>query len=487
MITMRAAHTAARLGSSLIRQRSVYYAGKYAVGDSAAALSCRGLATLPTGEGLPSSISGPVKKLLEPIGAAETVPLAAPAAAKLAQSDSTNNGVNSFEHTQAAPDSFGTSTAPATDAAAMGVDSFDAPPPMYDAADAAFVPTDAFSSTSAETVATAAEASTVVDPSTAAQVADAASTAGFSLVDTLLQPTMMILHGIHDYSGLPWWMSIGLATIAVRTAILPLTLMTMRNAAKMSALQPEIAVRRESVMEAMRSGDQSKAMVKQQDMKKFMTAAGVGPSKVLLGPLSQFPIFISFFVGVRRLSLSEPSMATGGAYWFTDLAVADPIYVLPVICGITLAAMTELGGDAGAGAVITPQMKTALRAMAFLSVPFTYWFPAGVFCYWIPNNLYSVCFALATKSSGMKEKLGMKVDLAKIPGTKEYARAMREMNFKSPLSGEKLGSAAAAASYMMKNAIDVESVEVSRSEKPQMLKFRPSKKKRSKRKRNTFQ
>lgn len=488
VIKMRAAQTAARLRSCLIRQRSVYYRGNFTVGDSVGALSCRGFATLPDGEALPSTISGPVKKLLEPFGAAEAAPLAVPAAAKLAESDGSSSSVNVVDHTQAATDSFGTGTATATDAASslnsMDAGSLDAPPPMHDAANAAFVPGDAFASTSAETVTTAAEASMAVDPSTVAQVADAATTAGFSLSDTLLQPAMMILHGVHAYSGLPWWMSIGLATIAVRTAILPLTIMTMRNSAKMAALQPEIAEQREAMMEAMRSGDQSKAMAKQEKMKSFMKSAGVGPSQVLLGPMAQFPIFISFFVGVRRLAQTEPSMATGGAYWFTDLSVADPIYALPLLCGITLAAMTELGGDAGAAAAITPVMKKGLRAMAFMSVPLTYWFEAGVFCYWLPNNIYSVCFALATRSKYMKDRLGMKVDLAKIPGTRDHAKAMRQMKFQPTISNEKLGNASPAASYMMKKAIDVESVEVSRSATPQLLKYRPSssKKKKSQRK-----
>ncbi len=106
----------------------------------------------------------------------------------------------------------------------------------------------------------AAGTAATTDVAAVAQAAETAATAGFSLSDTLLQPAMFLLNTVHDYSGLPWWMAIGAATFVVRTAILPLTVTTMRNSARMAALQDEIAVRREEVMEAMRAGDRTKQL-----------------------------------------------------------------------------------------------------------------------------------------------------------------------------------------------------------------------------------
>jgi YidC/Oxa1 family membrane protein insertase len=57
----------------------------------------------------------------------------------------------------------------------------------------------------------------------------------------------------------------------------------------------------------------------------------------------QMPIFISFFVGLRRMANAPvESFHTGGMLWFTDLTVCDPYYILPVITSVTLWATVEV-------------------------------------------------------------------------------------------------------------------------------------------------
>jgi len=169
--------------------------------------------------------------------------------------------------------------------------------------------------------------------------------------------------------------------------------------------------------------------------------------KMLVGPLVQFSVFISLFVGIRRLSQSNPDFVTGGTAWFTNLAVMDPTFVLPVMSGMSLMAMTELGGDTGT-TQLTPQMKMAMRAIAVISVPLTYWFPAAVFCYWLPNNCFSVLLGVAMRQPTMRQALGLKVDVATIPGTKAY----KELAAKLAAQGVRVSkghvdAAAAVATY----------------------------------------
>ena len=62
---------------------------------------------------------------------------------------------------------------------------------------------------------------------------------------------------------------------------------------------------------------------------------GCNPYKVALASLIQLPVFVSFFIAIRRMAaVPVESMKTGGLYWFTDLTVHDPYYVLPLMaCG----------------------------------------------------------------------------------------------------------------------------------------------------------
>lgn len=59
--------------------------------------------------------------------------------------------------------------------------------------------------------------------------------------------------------------------------------------------------------------------------------------------------------------------ATGGLSWFTNLAAADPYFVLPVVTGLSTLFMTELGADGmnGNGQV---GMKYMMRGMSLFMV-----------------------------------------------------------------------------------------------------------------------
>lgn len=308
----------------------------------------------------------------------------------------------------------------------------------------------------------------------AEQGAAAAEQATSSFADTLLTPAMTILNASHDMTGLPWWASIGLATVAIRVALLPFTVMTMKNSALMQALKDDIAYRREAVMEAARSGDRLAANQRQAEMQDFMGKAGVSPMRVLTGPFVQFPVFISFFVSIRRLAANDPTLTTGGIAWVSDLSVADPTYILPMFCGASLLAMTEYGGDTGS-TKMSPQLKNVMRGVAVLSVPMTAWFPAAVFCYWVPNNIISVSLGAAMRTNFMKKRFGLLVDPSRIPGTRAFrARAATLAAQNAGASTQAISQSSAIASYIKGGGKPSES-----TVKPVLLKVRPPKKKKT--------
>ena len=60
-------------------------------------------------------------------------------------------------------------------------------------------------------------------------------------------------------------------------------------------------------------------------------------------PVLQAPIFISFFIALREMAnLPVPSLQTGGLWWFQDLTLSDPIYVLPLVVTATMWAVLEV-------------------------------------------------------------------------------------------------------------------------------------------------
>lgn len=78
------------------------------------------------------------------------------------------------------------------------------------------------------------------------------------------------------------------------------------------------------------------------DFMEFRKTSGFKLRKMLT-PLIQAPFFISAFLGIRNMcNLPVESMQSGGILWFTDLTIADPYYILPVLASSTILLMIHV-------------------------------------------------------------------------------------------------------------------------------------------------
>ena len=80
------------------------------------------------------------------------------------------------------------------------------------------------------------------------------------------------------------------------------------------------------------------------------------------------------------------SFRTGGLFWFTDLTVADPLFILPVAYVLTIMASQEL-----AMRNTVAKQKQIMRFMPLVLGFFLATFPAGLFVYWVTSNLITFC------------------------------------------------------------------------------------------------
>ena len=123
------------------------------------------------------------------------------------------------------------------------------------------------------------------------------------------------------------------------------------------------------------------------------------------------------------MSLTYPSFKTGGALWFTDLSVTDPMYLLPVASALTMLASIELGAETGqAMSEQKASMKLFFRGFACFMVPslIIAGIPNGVFMYWLSANTFSLAQVLLLRIPGVKEALGIpKMQPAPPPPTSE--------------------------------------------------------------------
>lgn len=243
---------------------------------------------------------------------------------------------------------------------------------------------------------------------------DVASASVQALNDPITTPSIWpltdnavyLVQQVHEMAGLPWFAAIASTTLVMRSLLLPIAVKSMKNAAKLAEVQPEMAKIQERLKNA--RGDEEKQAYAN-EMRGFMKKHGVNPIATFLPILAQMPIFMSFFFGLQRMATDYPTFVDGGALWFTDLTVADATYGLPVLASATFLITIEMGGEAGQqqnpGQAKT--MKNVMRVMAVGMVPLTMAMPSSVFMYWITSNSFSCVQTAAFKIPAVKSALGI--------------------------------------------------------------------------------
>ncbi|KAK5893453.1 hypothetical protein CgunFtcFv8_006325 [Champsocephalus gunnari] len=261
----------------------------------------------------------------------------------------------------------------------------------------------------------------LVETSFTEQLADVAPTAAEVLQAVAAEPRLVEL-GLGSYTpvglvqnllefahmdvGLPWWGAIVVGTVFARLAVFPVIVKGQREAAKLNNVLPELTKLNTRMSEAKSSGNKFDFAKAYSDLNLFQKKHDVNPLRGFLVPLIQAPVFISFFIALRKMSeLPVPSMQSGGLLWFPDLTAADPFYILPVIVTGTMFFILELGAESGVDNPNLRTMKTVFRIMPFVILPFTINFPTAVFTYWLTSNCFSLGQVVLLRHPLVREKL----------------------------------------------------------------------------------
>ncbi len=116
----------------------------------------------------------------------------------------------------------------------------------------------------------------------------------FSPLTNLLGSGLEFFHA----QGLPWWLSIALLTIIVRTLLFPLTLKQVKSMRAMQDLKPE--------MDRVRAKFKDNRQKQQEELMKLYQERQVNPLGGCLPLLVQMPIFITMFYVIRGFGVEHP-------------------------------------------------------------------------------------------------------------------------------------------------------------------------------------
>ena len=175
-----------------------------------------------------------------------------------------------------------------------------------------------------------------VDPSALSPTALA--TAPLEAADgTLLEPLGMypqdlllkLMSFCHDATGISWAAVIVVATLALRTALVPLTIYTTRTTSKMGALKPQL----DAIMAKYESQPNADPAMRAKEIRDLYARNKVNPLAMAV-PFVQFPFFMSFFFATKKVQ----SRLTH-CYCFRS-GVSSPVLIFACLLGVHIAGYT---------------------------------------------------------------------------------------------------------------------------------------------------
>jgi len=192
-----------------------------------------------------------------------------------------------------------------------------------------------------------------------------------------------ILHAAIKYihTAVPnWGFSIIILTIIIKILFFPLTYSSTKSMAKMQELQPKMKAIRAKYKKAKKDIGQRRKM--NEEIMKLYKEHGVNPAGGCLPMLIQLPIFWGFF---RMLAISLEFRQSPFIFWIKDLSVHDPIYVTPILMGLTQyisQKMTPTSAD--------PTQQRMMMIMPVVMTIFFMNFSSGLVLYWLTNNVLQI-------------------------------------------------------------------------------------------------
>jgi len=181
-----------------------------------------------------------------------------------------------------------------------------------------------------------------------------------------------LIEGIIANPDISFGVTIIVFTIIIRVLLLPLSLKQTKSTVKMSAIQPEVKKIQEKYKK-----DPQKA---QQEVMKIYKENDVSPMGGCLPMLIQFPILIALFYVFQHIDYQG-----AGFLWLTDLTKSDPLYILPILSGITTYFSTRsMQGSADEAAA--KQASTMNIGMSIFFTFMSFKFAGALVLYWVVNN-----------------------------------------------------------------------------------------------------
>jgi YidC/Oxa1 family membrane protein insertase len=189
---------------------------------------------------------------------------------------------------------------------------------------------------------------------------------------------MRVLLWMHEKMKLSYGWVLVLFGVAIRLLTWPLNQSAMRTSLKMQRIQPELAeIQRRYKKDPQRLNEEMMKLYKQHGMSPFSSLSGCMPMLIPMPVL-----FALFFVFQNTIEFRGVPFL-----WLPDISIRDPYYILPVLMGLSMFALSWIGMR---NAPPNPQAKMMAYVMPIVMTAIFFRFPSGLNLYYTVQNMVTL-------------------------------------------------------------------------------------------------
>ncbi|MDE2851267.1 MAG: membrane protein insertase YidC [Acidobacteriota bacterium] len=211
-------------------------------------------------------------------------------------------------------------------------------------------------------------------------------TVRYGFFGVISRPLQFGLRWIYDNIVANYGWSIVLMTVLIRLVLFPLTHKSQVSMQRIQKLNPRMEAIRAKYRPKLKDGKGRPRMDQQRKMNEEIQALfreeGVNPASGCLPILFQMPVFFGFF---RLLSEAVELWDAAWLGWIGNLALPDPIYVLPLVMGASQFLQQRMLPPPA-----NRTQKLIINTMPIWFTIFSFSFPSGLVLYWLTNNILGI-------------------------------------------------------------------------------------------------
>jgi len=201
-------------------------------------------------------------------------------------------------------------------------------------------------------------------------------------IGPIVIPLMALLRWVHGWVGNYGW-SIVVLTVLINLIMAPLRHYSIANGIKMAKLSPEMRVIQERYRKVPALDPKRQEM--QAEIAALYERHGMSMSTQMLVGCLPLLLTMPFLIAFYRVLQVAIELRGASFLWLPDLSQRDPLFITPVLMGLSMFTMQRMTPTA-----MDPAQQRIMMIMPVVLVVMFHAAPAGLNLYWLSSNLCSI-------------------------------------------------------------------------------------------------